>query len=582
MIKVYRYGLLAPVENSILVRQQIKAGHDYKNRLCAIEIERRNAQRALNSSYGTVADLEPSIATTEAKIVELLAEVKRKKKLKLPVADEQEMITSLKAGNKAAKELRHSALSGLHSDPEKIAKSDLIEEQNVVAHKMARAASGLWRCNYDMHDAAHADRRKMPLYVNTLPNNPEFKRWRNEGAVGIRFKTAPDVEAVEKSRYLQIEPMPLPPRADPNSKLSQKRRYCLLKLRIGSAPENQQIPVWAAWPMVMHRPLPPDAVVKSAAVHLRMIGPREEWSVVITVEFPEPVCLVPADAPRVAIDVGWRILDDGILVATCVDDHGGQEKLVLPPKLLSKFQKTEELRSIRATSFNEILSVLLKHRELVELPTWFPKSLAHWTSANRLQGMIQHWKDNRFDGDDEFFAIAEAWRHNDEHLWRWEADEAKSAQRFRREIYRCFASRMSKKYSRVVMEHFVMTKIVMRPEPGEKNNPIARSNRHKSSISELRDALTQAFYNRKDEVPAANTTATCNWCKSIQVWDQAEHVVHRCTSCNAVWDQDFNACRNLLDHAPVVVEKVAKEKKWERVKRLKAEKEARAEQAPSL
>lgn len=581
MIKVFRYGLLAPRENEAIIRQQIRAGHDYKNRLCAIEIERRNAQRALNSSYGSLAELENLIAVDEAMVADLVAEMKRKKKLKLPTDQEAERIKLSKESIKVSKERRNAVLKGLYEDPEKRRKSDEIEANCVVAVKMARAASGLWRCNYDMADAAHGERRKMDLYSKCLPNNPEFKRWRGEGAVMVRFKGKVPVEEVERSRYLQIEPMPLPPKADPNSKLSQKRRYCMLKLRVGSAPENQMIPIWGAWPMVMHRPLPANGEVISAAVHLRMIGPREEWSVVITVEFPEPECLVPPDAPRVAVDVGWRILDDGILVATCVDDLGGYEKLILPPKLLSKFQKTEELRSIRTTSFNEILPILLQHREKVELPTWFPKSLAQWSSANRLNGMIRHWKENRFDGDDEFFAIAEAWRDNDEHLWRWEADEAKSAQRFRREIYRCFAARISKKYSRLVMEHFVMTEIVKKPGPGEYNNAIARSNRHKSSISELRNALSQRFLNRKDEVPAANTTAMCHLCKSVQVWDQAEHVVHQCTSCKATWDQDINACCNLLNFTPEVVVKEAKESKWDRVKRLKAEKEARAEQAPS-
>src|SRR5262249_40129608 len=102
-----------------------------------------------------------------------------------------------------------------------------------------------------------------------------------------------------------------------------------LRMRIASG-ETGREPVWATWPMMMHRPIPKSAVIKSAVVALEKAGPRESWYVYITVD----ETLVPkrraCGAGRVAVAFGWRVRPDGaIRVAMVADGVHAEEEVTL-------------------------------------------------------------------------------------------------------------------------------------------------------------------------------------------------------------------------------------------------------------
>lgn len=77
-----------------------------------------------------------------------------------------------------------------------------------------------------------------------------------------------------------------------------------------------------------------------------------------------------------------------------------------------------------------------------------------------------------------------------------------------------------------------------------------RAQRVQLAPSMLRQALVQAFRARGGvvlEMPAAGTTIRCAACGDVDdTWDRAAHLVHTCRTCGQRWDQDANACRNLL------------------------------------
>src|SRR5690606_14013043 len=66
---------------------------------------------------------------------------------------------------------------------------------------------------------------------------------------------------------------------------SERRLHARTTLRIRIGSEGRD-PVWASFPMIMHRPLPPDGIVKQAAVKLARIGTRERWELHVTVQAP--------------------------------------------------------------------------------------------------------------------------------------------------------------------------------------------------------------------------------------------------------------------------------------------------------
>src|SRR5690606_27762432 len=69
------------------------------------------------------------------------------------------------------------------------------------------------------------------------------------------------------------------------------------------------------FPVVIHRPLPPEADVTEAQLVVRRIADQLEMYLCVTAELPEPP--PPADGPVVAMHLGWRLRPDGsVRVAT--------------------------------------------------------------------------------------------------------------------------------------------------------------------------------------------------------------------------------------------------------------------------
>src|SRR5438093_9224663 len=108
-----------------------------------------------------------------------------------------------------------------------------------------------------------------------------------------------------------------------------------------------------------------------------------------------------------AIDIGWRLMPEGLRVGYWVDDAGGEGTVLIPTATLDQFAECEKQRSLLAGHFNECVAALkeqLQHRE--SLPEWFTKgteSLAQWRSPARLDRLFGKWRDQRFDGDGSMF-----------------------------------------------------------------------------------------------------------------------------------------------------------------------------------
>jgi len=589
--RVYRYGLQPPIENAELVRSQFVLAHKYQNKLIEIEIQQRAEVRALSARHGVIPELEANAKAAVDSVDKLLAEIRVLKSASRTRVVPQELKDQLAAAKVIKKETRNALQAARYetrSDTAIAAISKEIQEKYLAARKAARAANGLYWGSYLLVEDADDARRKMPFYKGIEPNDPRFVRWSGEGAVGVQMQKGLPVESISTSRHIRIDPRQAPPGVDPASKRSAKRSYCTLRMRVETNDDATKTPVWAAWPMVFHRPLPEGGVIKRAAVHMRKIGPREEWYVLFSVDFSGAPA-TPATTERVAVDIGWRVTEDeGICVATCVSDSGEITRLVLDKKLLSQAKKAEELQSIRKRNFNEAIVALVSQVHLATnppdgsaptmlLPEWFPTNLMQWKSEQRFAGLVHQWATNRFEGDEEIFTAAEAWRIHDRHLWDWECNQRSKALRHRREVYRIFAARLSNKYAQIVLEDFDLRKVAQVPSVENQvgDNEQARANRHSVSVSELRLCLVNKFVDRVSIVPAEFTTKRCAHCGHLNTWDQAKYVSHTCASCGTTWNQDENAARNMLAYeSPPVEAKAPSKGRWIKAKEAKREREA--------
>jgi hypothetical protein len=608
-VKVYRYGLLRPTENADLVSRQMRAAHIYRNTLTEIERGRRTALRSAMPDFGNIRALELEAANAKAVEIDAVKVIRSQRSKTRDRSDTTEMRARVRAAREqrklAVRKLRE-ARKEAREDVNLIAKTDEINDRAAELRRSAREFCGVYWGTYLLVEDAEQAARKSPLYDGAEPNDPRFARFSGEGNVGVQIQGGAPAESIVGGFGTLVRIDSVNENAWHAENRCDRRRASRTTLRIRVGSDDARSPIWAAWPMIMHRPFPDGAVIKRATVSKRMIGPREEWSVtftVVTEDTQASRCPTNRDSSSiVAIDLGWRTREDGLRVAYWRDGAGEHGEFVVPNAVLGALRKSEDLRSIRDTNFNVARSALNDWMRARPIPEWLvldTKTLPAWRSAARLAYLARKWKSNRFDGDVIAYEALEKWRYHDYHLWEWETSQRRKSLRRRREVYRCFAADLAKRYETIVLEGELDLRAfaIRQTADADAENETARSNRQLVAVSELRLAMVNAFgAERVAFVPAKGTSETCYSCLTIDVWEDPSALDHACSGCGLRWDRDDNATRNLLRRyresrsveKDAVGSRMAEkenennevvETRWVRAKRLRAEKEERKQSA---
>ena len=607
MIKVYKYGLRPPTGNRQLVIDQMRAAHKYRNTLVEIERARRAKLREFLSAQPTLGPAEALVRAAEAELEAVLGEVRKERAATHRRSESQPQRDRIKAAREArkiAKDALRAARFAIRADKTAEAFRNQVEEEFAQKRRDARAACGTYWGSYLLIESADEAARKQPLYDGAEPNDPRFVPAAfASNMVGVQLQGGISCEEIFSPNETQIQVAPVDERAWNAPRWCERRRlsFTTLKLRVGSNPNRS--PIWAEWPMQMHRALPEKSRIKAASVTLKRVGPKEYWHLNITVDMTNtPAVNIPARIDSaVAVDIGWRQIGDELRVASWGDQQGHAEELRLTDKQIYEIRRADELRATRESGFAKA------HMELVgfvkaakeTLPDWLKlatETLPQWRSAGRLASLCLKWRDERKACSENnpgykepahlaaAFDALEKWRFHDHHLWSWEAHQRRRSLGWRRDVYRCFAKRMAEGYSTLVLEEFDLRKIARRPATDQSpENETARSNRQLAAVSELRGALIQAFQSFGREVAfvsAVDTTRTCHECGSVEKFDAATILTPTCKN-GHTWDQDVRAWHNLLDRwnarePEAATEAKSTESRWARAKRMKAEK---AEQA---
>jgi hypothetical protein len=271
MIRVYKYGLLRPIQNEALVRAQLRAKHDYRNTLIEIERGRRTAMRNVEEQH---SELATAMAASRAALVEL-EESRQAIRLARSKSRSRSETNVMKERVKQARIVRRTTSQALYDcrarvRPEMISARDVINERAAELVRGARALTTSYWGSYLLAEDEVKAAAKQPLYDDSTPNDPRFERWTGEGQIGMQIQngmTPGEVLSSEDTR-LRI--------SEPNwNDGKHVRTLRTLSLRVGS--EGRK-PVWASWPLIMHRPLPPAARIKRCNVSLRRHSSREIWS----------------------------------------------------------------------------------------------------------------------------------------------------------------------------------------------------------------------------------------------------------------------------------------------------------------
>lgn len=549
---VYRYGLLAPVENGDLVIDQMRKAHRYRNLLVEIEQAKRGAvEVAQAESVPAIDRVRARIAELDAQAESMWSGVDRKKVSK---ADRQNIKDAMGPLNAERLALRaHAkALKAEHAEILKAAYAVLNERKTVLV-KAARAQCGVYWGTYLLVEKAVEDGAKKPEGVT-------FKRWDGRGRIGVQLQGGEDAAGVMGDGDTRLQVIDKRCGRQPKRHLAPDSRYKTLRIRVGS---DGVKPVWATFPLFMDRPLPPNTRIKNAYVTMNEVSPsRVEWHACFTIESD---ALAPAVVHRgrgtVAVNLGWRQMDGYIRAATWVADDGRVGEVRVPSSVTDHATKADSLRSIRDREFAAAVETLqmlgkpLAARGVA--PEWLRDALrwCHaWKSPARLVGIVERWRDRRFDGDAELFDAMEAWRRQERHLKDWENNARVKADRVRNSVYREAALSLVRGYTTVLVDNTDLRVMAVKAAQGPVDK--ASSNRFSVASGMLRQEIVSCGRKHGAEVvkvPSAAITKTCHACGGVCDFDACAHIKHTCEHCGVAWDQDVNACKNMLGRVEVPV-----------------------------
>lgn len=631
-MQIFQFALRPPTAGAEIVHAQLRLAHEYRNTLTEIERHKRAALRALNES---VRPLELAAKAAQEDAEKAALAIKQARSSTRSKADTAELRQALSDANVRRSEARRAlseARKALREGGSLKAEQARIQGLALELQKSAREHCGAYWGSYLLvEDAAQQAFKTIPLYDNELPNDPHFVPWRS-GDIGGRLGVQIQAQAgkppflVEhatrwSNRLFRIEPvayrlqegkegLPLSKRAEKN-----QNAFAILHMRVSSV-ENGD-PIWASWPMRMHRPMPQDGIIKRAVVRRYMVGPTEKWTVTITLE-TEARAATCGTGGAVAVDLGWRTFVDAdgnteIRVAAWRGEDGASGELRLSAWDLGGIRKADDLRSIRDKAYDKMRAELVEWFKdpKCAVPAWLTeatKTLAQWKSPKRLASVVTRWKTERFPGDEgimgelprfgprppghkgraprlSYGAGLLGWEAEDRHLWIWEADQRDQALRHRRERYRVFAAGLAKRYSTLVLEDFdlrVFSRLPPMATDAEKeDNERARANKYLAAPSEARLMLINAFHARggtDEAVSAVDTTRKCNVCHVVEKFDAGAKVSHTCKNGHTV-DQDHNASANILERLPAhlaakepAAAPASRETRWARARRMAADK----------
>lgn len=445
---------------------------------------------------------------------------------------------------KALADERKAAWKRVNADPVITLSFAVLETERRERVKAASAASGLYWCNYDDVVASYR-------LARSQPGDLQFHSWREaRGKVSVRWQTGlPVADLFGDDTRCQVDPVP------PEAYTLKSRRARLhaseTKIRIRVASDERRKPVWLELPFPMHRPLPEGGIVRQVAAYRERIGTHYRWSITITVELPERLASpTPKGAGTIAIDLGWRKLPEGVRVAAWRDDAGQSDTLVLSESIVKQLLRPEDIQGVRDKDFNAARDGLRRWLESATLSDWLreeTKTLAQWHSPARLAALAIRWRNERFADDEAGFALVEDWRRRDKHLYEYQSNERDQALHQRRYLFREFAAWIARTYASIRLEKFDLSEVA---SDGKKDlHKPARHQRFVVAPSELRLTIESAARREGlvvERVDAAYTTQTCHACGSVEQFDAAKELVHKCSACGEAWDQDDNAAQNLL------------------------------------
>lgn len=555
-VRNYVYGLLPPTEGAELVAAELSAAHRYYNTLIELERKRRAEYRELLSRHPDVARLEvetAGIAEQADAIFDRVAKESAQLRRKVPLSPSEkaqlrelkQLLAAKRAELKAAKE----RLKGDADLQRAIAAASAAHNERLKAAYNATAL--YWGSRLSTVEAFEAA-------IKLTKGDPHFRRWDGRGRLSVQCQgglATDDVFDAANTR-VRLEPVDVDrayTRRGPESAAGHGRRPAQrtrLHLRVGS---DQGRPVWAVFPCILHRPLPPGSIKWVHLIRDR-VADREQWRVCFIIESPSTQAAPTAPRPGVvSVSVGWQKKDDGrIRVAFLRDDAGNTEELTLPARMWRTEERLREIASLRALAFNEAKS---------QLQQWWQATgtelsgkggcavdmaaVAGWKSPAQIVVLLKHNGDKLPEPLKNTLTNFVA-----RDLRRWRATEARRGRvrRQRDAMHDEWARRLASRYGTIVVEKTRLSELIEQPARGLRPS-VEVSVRNRQRAFAALHSFVGAMKKRSLvlEVAAEDAARTCAACEHVNASHDADTT--RCAACGAPWDIGANAAAATLSRS---------------------------------
>jgi len=550
--RIWTFSARAPTTNAELGHEQYRLASDYRNKLVEIERKRLAAFRARVGQDSVVAELNAKIKILTEEIDNIQTSIKASKAASRSRRVDLQLRTKIKGlfvERKHLYEVLRAAKAKAKDDPALTEDLEKIQAEAGAATRDARSKCGLGWGTYLLVEQA--------MQMRDKSSDPEFKRYLGNGRIGVQIHdrklTLARVLAGE-SNFLQIDPV--------SEYGYRKASRTQVRLRIGS--EGRE-PVWVEFPILLHQELPLDALVKwawvirrqdpSATVHADKDWTGYRYELQLTLE--DETFRPPArnSNPRMcAVNFGWRARGEFTRAAFVLADDGTYREFKLPDELVSLKEHADGLEAVRGQHFEGIKAVLgaWYSSKPAGAPAWFTELAsysAQLKSLTRLQDAVWRLKNERFPGDEGLFEALETWRVKDRHLQRYEMSVRGQLTRRRESFQRDWALWISQNFGTVIVDDTDFCETKKKPA-AEDQDRVFTSRRERQSLlapGELRRLVIEANLKRGVRVERiAARTKPCSYCGTVDEWDAALSLEHQCSGCSKTWDQDYNACQNLL------------------------------------
>lgn len=341
----------------------------------------------------------------------------------------------------------------------------------------------------------------------------KYRSWKQGGYAGVQVQQAKRADS-----FFRIEH-----REDPRT--GKKRRGTRYKISIRIGTNKKQL-IWSdPINFIMHRPLQGRPTWAEICMHYR--GEKEIWSInIICADVPER--LDKANNGVVAIDVGWRVLEDDhlrIAFATGVDEK--EEEFKLGPEWRELSNRADRIRSHRDNRL-DVLKIAIPKLSIIKKPS----SVKSFLEKNEMMT------------DD-----LTVWCKKDRHLAQYEIGCRRRSEDKRRNDMRVWLRELRRKYKFVVIKnssHKEMKDHKTAIESGML--PPQRRNAHHAAPGEVIEEICKVW-DRKTEVSIIDAngtnTTTCPECNS-KMEPPDNHLWAVCERCGAREDRDRISTRNLL------------------------------------